>query len=321
MKTSRPGFEVIVTVTANPSLDRTLEVAGLLRGQVHRISAVHVQPGGKGVNVARALVSNGVPARAIVPTGGVEGRQLIALLTDYDIEVCQVPSAGPVRINVSVVEPDATVTKLNEPGATLSDTEVSDLLDAILGNIADASWVVLAGSLPPGIDPAFYAEVIRRLDGRGIRVAVDTSGPALRAAVAAGPALIKPNREELEEVVGRKLPTVADIGDAARELRDSGVGTVLASLGGDGALLVDGEGVWHAEAPAIVRSSVGAGDATLAGFLAAGAHGFSALRQGVAWGAAAVSLPGSTMPRPADIRPESVRVRARIDGGRLLQAG
>jgi 1-phosphofructokinase len=312
---------VIVTVTANPSLDRTLEVAGLLRGQVHRISAVHVQPGGKGVNVARALVSNGVPARAIVPTGGVEGRQLIALLTDYDIEVCQVPSAGPVRINVSVVEPDATVTKLNEPGATLSDTEVSDLLDAILGNIADASWVVLAGSLPPGIDPAFYAEVIRRLDGRGIRVAVDTSGPALRAAVAAGPALIKPNREELEEVVGRKLPTVADIGDAARELRDSGVGTVLASLGGDGALLVDGEGVWHAEAPAIVRSSVGAGDATLAGFLAAGAHGFSALRQGVAWGAAAVSLPGSTMPRPADIRPESVRVRARIDGGRLLQAG
>ncbi|WUV54633.1 1-phosphofructokinase [Amycolatopsis sp. NBC_01480] len=312
---------MIVTVTANPSLDRTLEVAGLLRGQVHRISAVHVQPGGKGVNVARALVSNGVPARAIVPTGGVEGRQLIALLTDYDIEVCQVPSAGPVRINVSVVEPDATVTKLNEPGATLSDTEVSDLLDAILGNIADASWVVLAGSLPPGIDPAFYAEVIRRLDGRGIRVAVDTSGPALRAAVAAGPALIKPNREELEEVVGRKLPTVADIGDAARELRDSGVGTVLASLGGDGALLVDGEGVWHAEAPAIVRSSVGAGDATLAGFLAAGAHGFSALRQGVAWGAAAVSLPGSTMPRPADIRPESVRVRARIDGGRLLQAG
>ncbi|HEY2058045.1 1-phosphofructokinase [Amycolatopsis sp. NBC_01480] len=310
-----------MTVTANPSLDRTLEVAGLLRGQVHRISAVHVQPGGKGVNVARALVSNGVPARAIVPTGGVEGRQLIALLTDYDIEVCQVPSAGPVRINVSVVEPDATVTKLNEPGATLSDTEVSDLLDAILGNIADASWVVLAGSLPPGIDPAFYAEVIRRLDGRGIRVAVDTSGPALRAAVAAGPALIKPNREELEEVVGRKLPTVADIGDAARELRDSGVGTVLASLGGDGALLVDGEGVWHAEAPAIVRSSVGAGDATLAGFLAAGAHGFSALRQGVAWGAAAVSLPGSTMPRPADIRPESVRVRARIDGGRLLQAG
>lgn len=312
---------MIVTVTANPSLDRTLEVAGLLRGQVHRISAVHVQPGGKGVNVARALVSNGVPARAIVPTGGVEGRQLIALLTDYDIEVCQVPSAGPVRINVSVVEPDATVTKLNEPGAALSDTEVSDLLDAILGNIADASWVVLAGSLPPGIDPAFYAEVIRRLDGRGIRVAVDTSGPALRAAVAAGPALIKPNREELEEVVGRKLPTVADIGGAARELRDSGVGTVLASLGGDGALLVDGDGVWHAEAPAVVRSSVGAGDATLAGFLAAGGHGISALRQGVAWGAAAVSLPGSTMPRPGDIRPESVRVRARIDGGRLLQAG
>jgi 1-phosphofructokinase len=312
---------VIVTVTANPSLDRTLEVAGLLRGQVHRISAVHVQPGGKGVNVARALVSNGIPARAIIPAGGVEGQQLIALLTDYDIDVRQVPSAGPVRINVSVVEPDATVTKLNEPGAALSETEVGDLLDVILGNVADASWVVLAGSLPPGIDSGFYAEVIRSLAGRGVRVAVDTSGPALRAAVAAGPALIKPNVEELEEVVGRKLPTVADIGEAARELRDLGVGTVLASLGGDGALLVDADGMWHAESPAVVRSTVGAGDATLAGFLAAGAHGVSALRQGVAWGAAAVSLPGSTMPRPGDIRPEAVRVRARVDGGRLLQAG
>ncbi|MEC3981281.1 1-phosphofructokinase [Amycolatopsis sp. H20-H5] len=312
---------MIVTVTANPSLDRTLEVAGLRRGQVHRISAAHVQPGGKGVNVARALVSNGIPARAIIPAGGVEGQQLIALLTDYDIEVCQAPSTGPVRINVSVVEPDATVTKLNEPGAALSETEVAALFDVILANIADASWVVLAGSLPPGIDPGFYAEVIRRLDGKGIRVAVDTSGAALYAAVAAGPALIKPNREELEEVVGRKLPTVADIGEAARELRGFGVETVLASLGGDGALLVDAEGMWHAEAPAVVRSTVGAGDATLAGFLAAGAHGVSALRQGVAWGAAAVSLPGSTMPRPRDIRQESVRVRARIDGGRLLQAG
>ena len=96
---------------------------------------------------------------------------------------------------------------------------------------------------------------------------------------------------------------------------------MLASLGGDGALLVDADGMWHAEAPAVVRSTVGAGDAMLAGFLAAGAHGVSALRLAVAWGAAAVSLPGSTMPRPADIRPDAVRVRARVDGERLLQAG
>jgi 1-phosphofructokinase len=311
---------VIVTVTANPSLDRTVEVADLVRGQVHRISAVHVQPGGKGVNVARALVSNGVAARAVIPAGGVEGEQLIGLLTDYDIDVCQVPLAGPVRINVSVVEPDATVTKLNEPGAALTQSEVSALLEAVLGNVDDASWVVLAGSLPPGVGVDFYAEIIQRLSERGIPVAVDTSGPALKAAAAAGPALLKPNREELEEVVGRLLPTIADIGDAARELRDLGAGAVLASLGGDGALLVDARGVWHAEATAVVRSSVGAGDAMLAGFLAAGAQGVSALRQAVAWGAAAVALPGSTMPRPADIRVDAVRVRAEIDWTRLLQA-
>lgn len=310
---------MIVTVTANPSLDRTVEVSALVRGQVHRISAVHVQPGGKGVNVARALVSNGVPARAVIPAGGVEGEQLIGLLTDYDIDVRQVPLAGPVRINVSVVEPDATVTKLNEPGAVLTQGEVSALLEAVLNNVYDASWVVLAGSLPPGVGVGFYAEIIRRLSAQGIPVAVDTSGPALKAAAAAGPALLKPNREELEEVVGRLLPTIADIGDAARELRDLGAGAVLASLGGDGALLVDARGVWHAEATAVVRSTVGAGDAMLAGFLAAGAQGVSALRQAVAWGAAAVALPGSTMPRPADIRADAVRVRAEIDWTRLLQ--
>jgi 1-phosphofructokinase len=310
---------VIVTVTANPSLDRTVEVAALVRGQVHRISAVHVQPGGKGVNVARALVSNGVAARAVIPAGGVEGEQLIGLLTDYDIDVRQVPLAGPVRINVSVVEPDATVTKLNEPGALLTQGEVDALLEAVLNNVDDASWVVLAGSLPPGVGVGFYAEIIRRLAVRGIPVAVDTSGPALKAAAAAGPALLKPNREELEEVVGRLLPTIADISDAARELRDLGAGAVLASLGGDGALLVDARGVWHAEATAVVRSTVGAGDAMLAGFLAAGAQGVSALRQAVAWGAAAVALPGSTMPGPADIRADAVRVRAEIDWTRLLQ--
>lgn len=310
---------MIVTVTANPSLDRTVEVAALVRGQVHRISAVHVQPGGKGVNVARALVSNGVAARAVIPAGGVEGEQLIGLLTDYDIDVRQVPLAGPVRINVSVVEPDATVTKLNEPGALLTQGEVDALLEAVLNNVDDASWVVLAGSLPPGVGVGFYAEIIRRLAVRGIPVAVDTSGPALKAAAAAGPALLKPNREELEEVVGRLLPTIADISDAARELRDLGAGAVLASLGGDGALLVDARGVWHAEATAVVRSTVGAGDAMLAGFLAAGAQGVSALRQAVAWGAAAVALPGSTMPGPADIRADAVRVRAEIDWTRLLQ--
>ncbi|MEV4312518.1 1-phosphofructokinase [Actinocrispum sp. NPDC049592] len=308
-----------VTVTANPSVDRTIEVAGLVRGGLHRATGVHVQPGGKGINVARALVSNGIKARAVVPAGGAEGEQLISLLSDYSIEVVRVPALGPVRMNVSVIEPDATVTKLNEPGARLSAAEAKALADAVITAARDAAWVVLAGSLPPGVEPEFYAELLGRLAGEDVRVALDTSGPALRAAFKAKPALVKPNHHELEEAVGCPLRTLGDVVEAAQEIRGLGAGAVLASLGGDGAVLVCEDGCWHAEAPVVqARSTVGAGDATLAGFLAGGGHGERALVSGVAWGAAAVSLPGSTMPRPDDLRPELVTVHE-IDAGRGIQ--
>ncbi|MBE1462761.1 1-phosphofructokinase [Kibdelosporangium phytohabitans] len=311
---------VIVTVTANPSIDRTVEVGALVRGGLHRATAVHIQPGGKGINVARALVCNGVKARAVVPAGGAEGEQLIGLLSDYSIDVVRVPTLGPVRMNVSVIEPDATVTKLNEPGARLTDDETTALADAVISASHNASSLVLAGSLPPGVRGDFYADLIIRLSDRDTRVVVDTSGPALRAAVAAGPALIKPNHHELEEAVGRALPTLGHVVEAARELRSLGAGAVLASLGGDGAVLVDAENTWHAEAPVVqARSSVGAGDAMLAGFLAAGGSGREALVSAVAWGAAAVSLPGSTMPRPDDLQPHLVEVHPGISTDRALR--
>lgn len=311
---------MFVTVTANPSIDRTVEVGALVRGGLHRATAVHVQPGGKGINVARALVCNGIKARAVVPAGGVEGDQLISLLSDYSIDVVRVPLSGPVRMNVSVIEPDATVTKLNEPGAHLTDDEVSALAEAVINAARDASWVVVAGSLPPGVPTEFYADLIRQLATVDAQVAVDTSGPALRAALAAKPALIKPNHHELEEAVKRPLSTLGAVVGAAQELRDSGAQAVLASLGNDGAVLVDGDGEWHAEAPVVTaRSSVGAGDAMLAGFLAAGGKGVSALVSGVAYGAAAVSLPGSTMPMPDDVRPHLVEVHEGIDAGRRLR--
>lgn len=297
-----------MTLTANPSVDRTVEVEQLLRGGLHRTSSSSVHPGGKGINVARALVRNGLDARAVVPAGGSEGGHLIALLDNYSIDVIRVPTLEPVRSNISVVEPDATVTKLNEIGARLSGDEVDALCDALLGNVSDASWVVLAGSLPPGVNEDFYADLIRRLTPSGAKVVVDTSGPALRSAVKAGPVLVKPNLDELEEAVNRPLETIRDVVDAAQELRALGTGAVLASLGSKGAVLIEKGGVWCADATADPRSSVGAGDAMLAGFLAAGGSGPQALAAAVAWGAAAVSLPGSTMPGPEDVGARRVRV-------------
>lgn len=300
---------MILTITLNPSVDRTIAVDSLHRGEVHRATSGRVDPGGKGINVARALTAHGVKATAVVVLGGHEGDHLAGLLAEAGIEFVGVPVHGAIRSNVTVVEPDGTTTKLNEPGPALSAPEVSALLAAVAEHARDAEWVVVSGRLPPGPDVDLYARMTRLAAASGARVVLDTSGPALAAGVAAGPALVKPNAEELEELIGRPLRDVDDVVAACREVVAAGAGAVLASLGADGAVLVEGEAVLRARGPQVHPvSSVGAGDALLAGFLAAGGHGRAALAEAVAWGTAAVSLPGSRMPGPADVHPDLVVV-------------
>jgi 1-phosphofructokinase len=300
---------LIVTFTANPSVDRTAEVPELRRGAVLRATRTRVDGGGKGVNVTRALAANGHPSIAVLPTGGPEGDQLLDLLSTQQLEIRPIPIAGAIRANVTIVEPDGTTTKINEPGPTLSDAELHALTDALLLVAKGAAWVVLSGSLPPGAPGDLYASLTKRLREAGARVAVDTHGSALRASCAAHPDLIKPNRRELIEASGVEVNTIADARAAADLLRAAGAGTVLASLGRDGAVLVEQGGSYHATAAVPApRSTVGAGDAMLAGFLAGGAAGPTALAEAVAWGAAAVSLPGSRMPTPTDIDRDAVRV-------------
>ena len=311
---------MIVTVTPNPSVDRTIEVDALVRGAVLRARAAHVDPGGKGVNVSRALAANGRKTVAVLPSGGAEGTQLAALLTALGLEVVVVPFAGSVRANVSVVEPDGTVTKLNEPGPTASEAELDALAKATVAAAAGADWVAVSGSLPRGAPPEFYPRLVGELRRSGARVAVDTSGAALAAALPAGPDLVKPNGEELAEVTGRPVATLGDAVEAAGELRRRGAGAVLASFGRHGALLVDADGAVHGEAPVeVTRSAVGAGDALLAGFLAGGGSGRTALAEALAWGAAAASLPGSQMPGPDDLDRAAVRLAPAVDPDRLVE--
>jgi 1-phosphofructokinase len=298
---------MILTITLNPSVDRTIEVDQLRRGAVHRASSVRVDPGGKGINVARALAANGVKAFAVVTVGGAEGDHLTAMLAAAGVEIVPVPIAGSIRSNITVVEPDGTTTKLNEPGAALTSGETAAVLDAVAAQASAAEWVVVSGRLPPGADPALYARIVEIAGQSQIRTAVDTSGPAFAAALAARPALVKPNADELAEAVGRPLVTLGDVAAACREVLAAGAGQVLASLGSAGALLVDPDGATYAHGPAVhPLSSVGAGDALLAGFLAAGARGGQALATAVAWGTAAVSLPGSRMPAPDDVHRQRV---------------
>ena len=286
----------VLTVTPNPSLDRTTEVDRLVRGQVLRTTAARLDPGGKGLNVSRA----------VLPVGGPEGDQLLSLAEWAGISLVPVPVGGATRTNVAVVESDGTVTKLNDPGPAVSSDEVEALLAelsrALVG--ASARWLVASGSLPPGAPVDLYARMVRLGHEAHVRVAVDSSGGALGAALVASPDLLAPNRAELAEVTASPVATIADVVQACRWVQQRGAVTVLASLGSDGAVLVEGSAPpLYGEAPAVrVRSAVGAGDALLAGFVAAGGSGGQALLEGLAWGAAAAALPGSVMPGPEDVR-------------------
>ncbi|MFC5728255.1 MULTISPECIES: 1-phosphofructokinase family hexose kinase [Nocardioides] len=312
---------MIVTVTPNPSIDRTVSLPGaLVRGGVHRVTSILEQPGGKGVNISRACVAAEVPTLAVLPVA--EDDPFVRDLDAHGVPCLPVAPAGPMRVNLTVTEPDGTTTKLNTSGPTSTIDDLEALAAAVLAGPA-GDWVVLAGSLPPGAPDEWYAELVARLLAAGRAVAVDTSEAALVAVVDAlapgrAPSLLKPNAEELAAVVG--VDPVALEGDvmqvaaAARTLVDRGVGAVLATLGGAGAVLVDATGAWHAVPPPTrVVSTVGAGDASLFGYLRADLQGRSAperLAEAVAYGSAAASLPGTTVPTPTDVRTAEVRIRS-----------
>lgn len=293
---------MIVTVTPNPSVDRTLEVPVLTRGAVHRISGERQEPSGKGVNVSRALTVNAVATRAVVPVGGSEGAELQALLDEEGVEVVAVPISGRVRVNISLTEPDGVVTKINAVGPALSaDEVVAVLAAAATAGAGPTDWVLGSGSLPPGAPPDFYTRLGATVRGSGARFALDSSGAALLAGLAARPDLVKPNAEELAAAVGRPLASTGDAVRAAEELRGRGAQAVVVSLGRDGALLVDAAGVLHAQAAvATPVSTVGAGDALVAGYLAGlrryGPDRAAVLREAVAWASASVATPGSHVP-------------------------
>ncbi|MER5929556.1 1-phosphofructokinase [Streptomyces sp. NPDC002054] len=300
---------MILTVTPNPSLDRTYEVPSLDRGEVLRATGDRIDPGGKGVNVSRAVAAAGFRTTAVLPLGGTPGALIAELLTAQGVDVTAVSVAGQTRSNISLAEHDGTLTKINAPGPELTADESALLLDTVRGHAATADWIACCGSLPRGLRPEWYADLVARAHEVGVRIALDTSGPALLAALPARPEVIKPNLAELAEAVGRPLTTLGEVAKAAEELRALGAGTVLASLGSDGQLLVEESGTHYGRAEvATVRSNVGAGDASLAGFLIAGGTGPAALASALAHGAAAAGLPGSAMPTPADLCPSAVTV-------------
>lgn len=302
---------MIVTLTANPSLDRTVMLpAPLLVGDVQSAEAAREDAGGKGINVASVIAAAGEACTAVLPLASDDPFEVALHASGLDAR--RVPVGGHVRANIAITDPAGVTTKLNLPGAELSHDEGAAVVDAVVAASAGARWLVLAGSLPPGAGDDFYVRVtaaVRAAHGEAAPlVAVDTSGPALAAVVAEGrPDLIKPNDEELGELVGTPLGSAdpARILEVARSLVPARVGAALVTLGSRGALLVDAAGAWGAAPPPIrVVSTVGAGDSSLAGYVLAESRGASPderLRLAVRYGAAAASLPGTKAPTPADL--------------------
>ncbi|MGX1162676.1 1-phosphofructokinase [Arthrobacter sp. SLBN-100] len=332
---------MIVTFTANPSLDRTVALPGpLQRGEVQRAVSVSQESGGKGVNVSRALVASGLESLAVLP--GADSDPVLAGLRESGVPFVSLPIDEPLRTNVALTEPGGVTTKINEPGPLLDADQQESLMKLLVESSRGASWVVLAGSLPPGFPADFYATVARRLrsagDGAAPQIAVDSSGAPLAAALSSDesssgqagngsgkPDLLKPNAEELAELAaaaGFASPATADeleadpaaAAAAAAAVVRSGVGAVLATLGSKGAVLVTADGAWLATHPPVAAvSTVGAGDSALAGYLLAqgqGAAPADCLRQAVAHGAAAASLPGSTVPAVHQTTPDAVTITA-----------
>lgn len=320
---------MIVTFTANPSIDRTIGLADALeRGQVQRASSAVVQAAGKGVNVSAVLCGAGVPTRTVLAFRDPSYLDLLAeQKPQLDVVATSVDGPYRARVNTAITEPDGTTTKVNEAGPLLSAAQIAEATGQIIRATRDsgATWVVLSGSLPFGAPDDWYAQIIAELAGGGCRIAVDTSGQALSAVMAVldrtGIDLLKPNSDELAELTGGDATIFeqaaghgewGEIVAAARRLHRRGIANVLTTLGGAGAVLVNDQGAWRATAPKVeVLSTVGAGDSSVAGFIAAqvaGRDGAGCLATAVAYGSAAASLPGTTLPTPADLRLDEVQV-------------
>lgn len=340
---------MIITVTPNPSIDRTQALAGPLTvGGVNRVRHGTDQAGGKGVNVAGVIHHAGEDVLSVVPAP--DTGTFARLLTAGGVPT-RFTGDAPARVNVTLTDTDGVTTKINSPGipgtdgaglATAVDdavTEAADTDAAADTTTAAAAdrWLVLAGSLPPDYPADWYARVTTAAHRRGLRVAVDTSDEPLAALVtraaedpAAVPDLVKPNSHELAQIVaafggtspdGDALEAAAAAGDlsgvvaAASGLTDRGFGAVLVSLGAAGALLVEDGAAWFCAGPTVeVVSTVGAGDSTLAGYLLGAVRGLAPadrLALAVAHGTTAVTLPGTTLPTPTDL-PTTLPVPVRV---------
>jgi len=305
---------MITTVTLNPAIDRTVIVDTFTYGAVNRVGSSREDMGGKGINVVRILRALGSDALATGFVGSRNISRVEALLARDEIPHDLVPVDAPTRINTKLLELQSrTTTDINEAGFTVSPAEMDLLSERIRHYASLSAFVVFSGSVPKGVPVSIYRDLIDLVSKQSNAV-LDADGELLLNGLAAHPTIIKPNIHELENALGRRLSTHAEIVSAARELIEQyQIVHVLISMGGDGAILVNRDQALHAAPLKVdIKGTVGAGDSMLAGFvhsLSEGRTAHEALACATACGALAVSKEGTE----AISRNEVVELTARVD--------
>lgn len=258
----------VTAVTLNPAIDRTYYVDGFFLDKVNRAEKINVNSGGKGINFIRALSRGGVDCVA----SGFLGRgaeNILQTVQKEGIEADFVEVDSDIRVNIKICDlKNGTYTDLNESGAAIS----ADETDAILKKVAllskNSGYFYMGGSLPTGVNSDIYKKMIEICKENGVKTVLDTSGTPLKEGVLAKPDIIKPNKAEAQELLGRKISSFSDAVSAAREIQDFGVSTVLLSMGDEGCVCAAKDEVYTAQALKITaKSTVGAGDTFLAGYV------------------------------------------------------
>jgi 6-phosphofructokinase 2 len=295
----------IVTVTLNPTVDKSCSVEQVVAERKLRCGQPTYDPGGGGINVARAVAELGGDVAAYWPCGGVIGELLRQLLDDEGIEHYPIEIRAMTRENLVVFEQSSEQQfRFGLPGATLTDEELQSFLDVLLAEDPPPEYLVLSGSLPPDVDEHLYARIANMMP-ESCRVILDTSGRPLQFGLESPLFLIKPNMHELEQLAGRSIEDDTQLREIARALIDQGrTQVVLTSLGSGGAVLTTADEHEQLRSPTVkIRSKVGAGDSMVAGIVFALSQGkplADATRYGIAAGAAAVMTEGTELCRRQD---------------------
>ena len=287
---------MILTLTINPAIDRTITVDKLVFEDRAYIQSTTDTAGGRGVNASRVLHDFGARTAAILTTGGETGAQLKSLIANFGFPTDCVDVESSTRTNLTISDKHGLTLKLNEQGTPLMHSELEAVRHAVERRLVKAQWLLLCGSVPPGVPAHFYAELIELAHSRKVKTLLDTDGPVLEAGMEAKPTVVKPNQAEAERLLHRALISRQQVLEAVRDLKAMGPEMVILSLGGRGAIAATNDALLEAIPPRIDPvSPIGAGDALSAAFVWALTKRkpvSDALCWGVAAGTASTLLPG-----------------------------